>query len=90
MLVKSGCMYLLGDICKYMCEKFCGNWGNIAAQVASEVLRIRAHIDVPCKSNSPRNLFKIKSPNGVPVAVQCLVHKLVFLHLAWDWVELSL
>ena len=28
-----------------MCEKFCGIWANIAAQIASEALslRIRAH-----------------------------------------------
>ena len=35
--------YLLEDICKYMCEKFRGIWANIAAQIASEALRIRAH-----------------------------------------------
>ena len=26
-----------------MCEKFCGIWANIVAQIASEALRIRAH-----------------------------------------------
>ena len=26
-----------------MCEKFRGIWANIAAQIASEALRIRAH-----------------------------------------------
>ena len=26
-----------------MCEKFCGSWANIAAQIASEALRIQAH-----------------------------------------------
>ena len=36
-------MYLLEDICKYMFEKFCGIWANIAAQIASEALRIRDH-----------------------------------------------
>ena len=36
-------MYLLEDICKYMCGKFCGIWANIAAQIAPEALRIRAH-----------------------------------------------
>ena len=25
-----------------MCEKFCGIWANIAAQIASKALRIRA------------------------------------------------
>ena len=35
-------MYLLEDICKYMCENFCSIWANIAAQIASEALRIRA------------------------------------------------
>ena len=26
-----------------MCEKFCGIWANIAAQIASEALRIQVH-----------------------------------------------
>ena len=41
--VKGMVAFTLEDICKYMCEKFCGIWANIAAQIASEALRIRAH-----------------------------------------------
>ena len=43
LFVNSGYVCLLEDICKYMCEKSCGIWANIAAQIASEALRIRAH-----------------------------------------------
>ena len=39
-----------------MCEKFCGIWANIAAQIASEALRIQPHRHA-CKSNFPQNLY---------------------------------
>ena len=35
-----------------MCEKFCGIWANIAAQIASEAPRIRAH-RLACKLKDP-------------------------------------
>ena len=41
-----------------MCEKFCGIWANIAAQIASEAPRIRAHRHA-CKLNFPRKYTKI-------------------------------
>ena len=40
------------DIYKYMCEKFCGIWANIAAQIASEAPIGFGPIEVRVKQTS--------------------------------------
>ena len=61
-----------------MCEKFCGIWANIAAQIASEAKDSGPLTCRHCRVNQiPHEIYIIKSPNGVPGAAQRLVHKLV-------------